>query len=154
MAWTQPFFPVTGLKQYVDFIVTSENAKSSKPQEKIFDYAARKAGGILLKRYFVSLGKSYLKLLQGYSSSQKFSSLHWKRKKIYSEPCHLSVEEVWFKLRSSSWSPDLVLILSCLLTTGVSSATLEEWAWSVASQSDSSCGRWFGQGKLYYFCCF
>jgi FMN phosphatase YigB (HAD superfamily) len=32
-----------GLKQLVDFVVTSENAKASKPEEKIFDFAAAKA---------------------------------------------------------------------------------------------------------------
>lgn len=35
--------PALGLRGFVDFIVTSEDAKSSKPQEKIFDYAARKS---------------------------------------------------------------------------------------------------------------
>ena len=32
--------PSLGLKQYFDFIVTSEDAKSSKPEAAIFDYAA------------------------------------------------------------------------------------------------------------------
>ena len=36
--------PIAGLKQFVDFVVTSEDAKSSKPEAKIFDHAAQKAG--------------------------------------------------------------------------------------------------------------
>lgn len=35
--------PALGLRQLVDFIVTSEDARSSKPDEKIFDYAAHKS---------------------------------------------------------------------------------------------------------------
>jgi FMN phosphatase YigB (HAD superfamily) len=35
---------IAGLKQFVDFVVTSEDAKSSKPEAKIFDHAAQKAG--------------------------------------------------------------------------------------------------------------
>merc|ERR1711970_241923 len=30
-----------GIRQYIDFIVTSEDARSSKPEEKIFEFASR-----------------------------------------------------------------------------------------------------------------
>ena len=36
--------PSLGLAQHLHFVVTSEDAQSSKPEEKIFDFAATKSG--------------------------------------------------------------------------------------------------------------
>ena len=36
--------PSLGLAQHLHFVVTSEDAQSSKPEEKIFDFAAKKSG--------------------------------------------------------------------------------------------------------------
>eukprot|EP00088_Acartia_fossae_P014501 TRINITY_DN17775_c0_g1_i6.p1 TRINITY_DN17775_c0_g1~~TRINITY_DN17775_c0_g1_i6.p1 ORF type:complete len:247 (+),score=27.19 TRINITY_DN17775_c0_g1_i6:35-775(+) len=50
--------PSLGLKQYFDFIVTSEDAKSSKPEAAIFDYAAARCtkSGQLLASEILHVG--------------------------------------------------------------------------------------------------
>ena len=75
--------PSLGLKQYFDFIITSEDAKCSKPEAAIFDYASARCheSAELLPSQFLHIGKDkkmnpYLKhpLLIKVSQLQKCSN--------------------------------------------------------------------------------